>query len=160
MHRSCTKLLQTLIYLFCRFLSRYGSENYMSFLKYVQVRTGTYCLVQMWNSHTVLYCHVLVCTSTYQYVHHVSWERQIPVANSLLIYLIPLLLARPSGQTGPPAAHYGSPTKVKARQGRAAPTGPQAPGRARGRPRARRPPPRRELNPVRSGPHARTQPPG
>ncbi len=27
-----------------------------------------YCLVQMWNSHTVMYSHVLVCTSTYRYV--------------------------------------------------------------------------------------------
>jgi hypothetical protein len=28
-----------------------------------------YCLiVQMWNSHTVMYHHVLVCTSTYRYV--------------------------------------------------------------------------------------------
>jgi hypothetical protein len=38
--------------------------------------------------------------------HHASWERQIPVADSLLIYLIPLRPARPSGPTGPPAAHY------------------------------------------------------
>jgi hypothetical protein len=38
------------------------------FFKYVLVRTGTYCLVQMWNSRTVMYRHVLVCTSTYRYV--------------------------------------------------------------------------------------------
>jgi hypothetical protein len=70
------------------------------------------------------------------YGHHAAassdgWERQIPMmANALLIYLIPLRPARPSGPTGPPAAHYGRPTKVKARPGRAAPTGPpQAPGR-------------------------------
>ncbi len=54
-------------------------------------------------------------------------ERQILMANSLLIYLIPLRRpARPSSPTGPPAAHYGRPTKVKARPGRAAPTGRQA----------------------------------
>ncbi len=39
----------------------------MSFLKYVEVRTGMYCFVQMWNSRTVMYGHVLawyvpVCT--------------------------------------------------------------------------------------------------
>jgi hypothetical protein len=80
-------------------------------------------------------------------LHHASWERQISMANSLLTYLIPLRPARPSGPTVPPAAHYGRPTKVKARPGRAAPTGPQAPGRARGSPRVRLSPPRREPTP-------------
>ncbi len=41
-------------------------------------------------------------------VAKVSWEWQIPVASSLLIYLCPLRPARPSGPTGPPAAHYGT----------------------------------------------------
>ena len=64
------------------------------------------------------------------------------------------------GPTGRLVAHYGRPTKAKTRPGRAAPTGPQAQGRARGHPRARLPPPRRGPTPVRSGPRARTRPPG
>ncbi len=58
----CMEAVKTLIYLSCLFLGQW--ENYISFKKYVLVRTGMYCLVQMWNSHTVMYRHVLVCTST------------------------------------------------------------------------------------------------
>jgi hypothetical protein len=62
----CIGAVETLIYLSCLFLG--GSENTLFFLKYVLVCTGTYCLVQMWNSCTDMFCHVLACTYTYWYI--------------------------------------------------------------------------------------------